>query len=204
MKTHFFSTIFFLVLTSCSMAQRDPGIGGGCEDCQMMFDGMPSTLSWETQISPKGEPGEPMVITGTIFKADGKTPAPGIILYVYHTDNKGEYSPAPGQKEARRHGHLRGWVKTDAQGRYKLTTIRPASYPQGRNPQHIHPIIDEPGKGYYYIDEYLFDDDPYLTAQERTRQEARGGAGIIKLTKVNGTWNGTRDITLGKNIPGYK
>ena len=170
-----------------------------------MFAGMPSTLNWQTQISPAGEKGDPLVITGTIFKSDGKIPAPGVILYLYHTDAKGEYSPSPGQQDAKRHGHLRGWMKTDAQGRYKFTTIRPASYPEGRNPQHIHPLVYESDKGYYWIDEYLFEDDPFLTEKERSSQQGRGGVGIIKLTKnAAGTWTGSRDIVLGKNVPGYK
>jgi protocatechuate 3,4-dioxygenase, beta subunit len=207
MKKHFYlSFILLLLLPPWLMAQRDRDIGGGCEDCDLMFANMPASLSWETQISAKDEPGEPLEITGTLFKPDGRTPAAGVILYVYHTDVKGEYTPSPNQKDGRRHGHLRGWMKTDAQGRYKFTTIRPASYPQGRNPQHIHPIIDEPGKGYYWVDEYLFDDDPYLTENERSRQPGRGGKnGIIHLTKdASGTWKGKRDIILGKNVPGYK
>ena len=196
--------LYFVLLFVPSLTdQRDPVIGGPCEVCDLMFKGMPPSLSWDTRIDPAGEKGEPLIISGRIFKLDGQTPAPGIILYVYHTDATGEYSPAPGHEN--RHGHLRGWMKTDAQGRYSFKTIRPASYPQTRIAQHIHPLIDEPGKGYYYIDEYLFDDDPYLTAEERNRQEGRGGSGIIHLTKdPSGIWRGTRDIVLGKKIPGYK
>lgn len=199
--------IAVLIFSACAgaMSQNRRDIGGGCEDCDLMFAGMPSGIGWDTQLSPGREEGEPMVITGTIFRIDGKTPASGVILYVYHTDMGGEYSPAPGQKDARRHGHLRGWVKTDAQGRYRLSTIRPGSYPQGRNPQHIHPIIYEADKAYYWIDEFLFDDDPFLTEKERNAQPGRGGKGIITLAKdANGVWTGTRDIVLGKNVPGYK
>ena len=57
----------------------------------MMYDGMPKSLSWETTIAGKSEPGEPLEMSGTIFGADGKTPASGIILYVYHTDATGHY-----------------------------------------------------------------------------------------------------------------
>ncbi len=200
------SLITLLVLTVFidARAQNRKDIGGGCEDCQMMFDGMPSTLSSDTRLSPPGEPGEPLVVRGTIYKQDGKTPAPGVILYLYHTDKGGEYTPAPDQRDARRHGHLRGWVKTDAQGRYSFMTIRPGSYPQGRNPQHIHPSIYEPDKGYYWIDEFLFDDDPYLTEKERSSQPGRGGVGIMKPVKEGAVWKATRDIVLGKNVPGYK
>lgn len=205
MKTRLYTLLLLLLLLPWTTeAQRDRDIGGGCEACDEMFDNMPSSITWESQISPKGEPGEAMEITGRILKPDGRTPAPGVILYVYHTDAKGEYSPGPNHKG--RHGHLRGWMKTDSQGRYKLTSIRPASYPSSRNPQHIHPIINELGKGYYWVDEFLFDDDPYLTERERNNQPGRGGKnGIIKLTRdTNGVWKGTRDIVLGKNVPGYK
>ncbi len=177
---------------------------GSCEDCDLMFAGMPAKLSWSATIAGPAEPGERLIISGTIYRKDGKTPAPGVILYVYHTDNKGNYSPGPDQQYAKRHGHLRGWMQTDAQGRYEFKTVRPASYPNSKNPQHVHPIIDEPGKGYYWIDEYLFKDDPLLTSKEKSNQPGHGGLGIISLKKnAEGAWIGKRDIVLGENIPGY-
>jgi len=172
-----------------------------CEDCEMMLEGMPAEIQSSTLLSPVGEPGEPLKIDGIIYKPDGKTPAPGIILYVYHTDATGRYTPGKDQKDARRHGHLRGWVKSDANGRYSFTTIRPASYPNRQDPQHIHPIIREPDGIYYWIDEFLFDDDPKLPARERERQKPRGGSGILHLTKdASGTWIGKRNITLRLNV----
>jgi len=198
--------IFIMNVSGCTQASKktDRVVGSACEDCDMMFDGMPENPSWQTTIAGPDEPGEQMIISGTIFKKDGKTPAPDVILYVYHTDNKGLYSPAPKQTRAKRHGHLRGWVKTDSQGRYEFKTIRPASYPNSRNPQHIHPLIKEPGVTLYWIDEFLFEDDPVLTNQEKSHQEKRGGSGIISLKKnEKGIWIGKRDIILGMNIPNY-
>lgn len=169
-----------------------------------MFEGMPKELSWKTSIASPGEPGVPMTVRGIIYRADGKTPAPDVVLYVYHTDNAGLYSKGPGQKAGVVHGHLRGWMKTDSQGRYQFRSIRPGGYPNRKAPEHIHPLIKENGKSLYYIDEYLFDDDPRLTQEERERQEKRGGSGIIRLTKnEKGEWTGTRDIILGLNIPDY-
>src|SRR5690349_5620246 len=158
-------------IAGCAQSSKksDSVVGSACEDCQMMFDGMPQDLSWQTTIAGPDEPGEPLIMKGIIYKKDGKTPAPDVILYVYHTDNKGLYSPAPKQTLAKRHGHLRGWVKSDANGRYEFKTIRPASYPNSTNPQHIHPLIKEPGLTLYWIDEFLFDDDPLLANQEKTR-----------------------------------
>lgn len=200
------AVMILLTLASCLPTQAQKKVvGGGCDGCEMIFAGMPKQLSSETTLSGSGEPGEPMEISGTIFKLDGKTPAAGVILYVYHTSAKGLYEPAADQTEARRHGKLRGWVKTNEHGQYKFRSIRPAAYPNRRDLAHIHPIIKESDKNEYYIDEYLFDDDPLLTAGERAKQEKRGGSGIIQLTKnANGIWVGRRDIALGKNIPNYQ
>jgi protocatechuate 3,4-dioxygenase, beta subunit len=193
-------------IKSCAQSNQKAErlVGSRCEDCELMFAGMPEKLSWRTTLAGPDEPGEPMIISGTIYNADGKTPARDVILYVYQTDNTGRYSPAPKQVHAKRHGHLRGWVMTDAQGHYEFKTIRPASYPNSRNPQHIHPIIKEPGLSLYWIDDYLFEDDPVLTPQEKSRQPKRGGSGIIQLTKSSdGFWVGERNIILGLNIPNY-
>jgi protocatechuate 3,4-dioxygenase, beta subunit len=204
MKTNLFlSSLCSLVLvTGCAQDKSNPRIMVGCEGCELMLEGMPSAISWSTKINNNEEPGEPLIISGTIYKADGKTPAPGVVLYVYHTDAKGMYSPSPNQQSAKRHGHLRGWVKTDEQGRYQFTTIRPASYPSREAPQHIHPIIQEPNGTIYWVDEYLFDDDPLLSEREKQSQKKQGGPGIIHLTKdEKGIWMGQRNIILGMNVP---
>lgn len=189
-------------------AQREtrPLGGGGCDGCELMYDSMPQQLTPETRIAPASEPGEPMEVSGVIYQPDGKTPAPGVILYLYHTDANGIYSPAPNTTGgARRHGHLRGWIKTNADGAYKFLTIRPASYPNANIPSHIHPTVKEPNKNEYWIDEYVFDNDPLLVERERTRRQNRGGSGIVHLTKnSNGVWLAKRDITLGLNVPNYR
>lgn len=200
-RTRLLSLTLLLAASSLSVcAQTDR-----CEDCELMLEGMPTELTWSTALSGPGDPGEPLSISGTIFKSDGKTPAAGVILYIYHTDKAGKYSPSDGQTSGKRHGHLRGWMKTDDRGRYAFTTIRPGSYPNSKNPQHIHPIIKESGKPYYWIDDFLFDDDPLLPESEKQKQSSRGGMGVIHLKKNSqGVWTGTRNIVLGKNIPGYR
>jgi protocatechuate 3,4-dioxygenase beta subunit len=170
-----------------------------------MYEGMPKWLGWQTSIAGESEPGEPLEMQGVIYRVDGKTPAPDVILYVYHTDARGDYSPTPGQVHGRRHGHLRGWMKTDREGRYRFRTIRPAPYPNARIPAHIHPIVKEPGRNEYYIDEYVFAGDPLVTRKERGRIEGRGGSGVVELSRnKEGVWIGQRDIILGRNIPNYE
>jgi protocatechuate 3,4-dioxygenase, beta subunit len=180
-------------------------VGGGCDGCELIYQGLPQQLDWQTKINPVSEPGEPMEISGIIYQLDGITPAPNIILYVYHTDAQGFYSPAETQPEvSRRHGHLRGWMKTNASGEYKFVSIKPAPYPKRYDPAHIHPTIKEPHKNEYYIDEYRFDDDPLITKEYRTKAQNRGGSGIIALRKNDkGIWTGRRDIILGLGVPNY-
>ena len=185
-------------------APQTPVVGGGCDGCALMFEGMPADLSWETTIAESTEAGESMEISGTIYQSDGKTPANAVVLYVYHTDARGFYSPAQGQTLGRRHGHLRGWMRTGADGRYRFKTIRPAPYPNARIPAHVHPLIKEADKNEYWIDEYVFADDKLLTPSERQKLEKRGGSGVITLTKnASGVWVGHRDIVLGLNVPDY-
>ena len=166
---------------------------------------MPSSLAPRTTIAAASEPGERMEISGVIYRRDGKTPAPGVILYVYHTDATGHYTPAPDASgSARRHGHLRGWMKTGADGAYAFSTIRPVAYPGRAIPAHVHPLVKEPDLNEYYLDEYRFDDDPLLTPAERAHAENRGGSGLVRLTKSPaGVWTGRRDIVLGLNVPDY-
>lgn len=181
-------------------------VGGGCEGCGAVFEYGQKRLTWIDTLPDFHEPGPKLEVRGTIYKRDRKTPANDVILYVYHTDQKGEY-PRKGNETgmATKHGYIRGWIKTNADGKYTFYTLRPAAYPGGGNPAHIHPIIKEPGIQEYWIDEYLFDDDPILTDEERKSQRGRGGNGILKLkTDKTGMFLAERDIILGLNVPGYE
>jgi protocatechuate 3,4-dioxygenase beta subunit len=195
--------ILFNAISLASFAQKSPD---PCEDCDLLFQGMPDRITYSTHLAGPGESGVPIYITGTIYLPDGKTPATDIILYVYQTDHSGKYTPGPNQIHGKRHGHLRGWVRTNEQGRYEIHTILPGSYPNSNIPKHIHPIIYEPKRNlYYWIDDYLFDNDPFLTQEERRKQSTRGGGGILALTKgQKEEWVGRRDIILGQNIPNYQ
>jgi protocatechuate 3,4-dioxygenase, beta subunit len=209
---------FFLVmLSACGQTpgnnskqkdnSKDVFVGGPCDMCDLMYEGMPSpkTMQPEAILANEKEPGERMEISGRLLMKDGKTPAKNIILYMYHTNAAGYYAPADTQATGKRHGHLRGWVNTNEKGEFKFISIRPAPYP-GRNiPAHLHILVKEPGKTLYYIDEVWFDDDPLVTKEQRDKAEKRGGDLIIHLAKDNrNVWVGELVITAGLNIPGYK
>lgn len=187
-------------------AKNNIKVGGNCEGCEAIYE-CPVAFDQlnETDTLPDfNDAGPRLEVSGYVYKKDGKTPAPGVVLYIYHTDQKGVY-PVKGNEKgwARRHGYIRGWVKTDKKGFYKFYTLVAASYPEGRNPKHIHATLKEPGFSEYYIDEFVFDDDPFLPGEERTRSNPRGGNGVLKTNMKDGILKATRNIILGLNVPGY-
>lgn len=121
-------------------------------------------------IAGPDEPGERLIVTGRVLSPDGRTPAGGSRVGVYHTDASGVYGTHPTR------ARLSGWLTTDARGRFEIRTIRPGPY--GRTPAHIHFIIG--GNGGY---ELRFADDPLLRSglpgglevQERPVQRDKAG-----------------------------
>lgn len=180
-------------------------VGGRCENCELMYVDMPAVIDAVDTSAGWNEAGQRLHIAGKVFKKDGRTPAEGVIIYYYQTDNNGYYSPGEGMNEkAKRHGHIRGWIKTDAEGNYSIYTIKPMPYPGDDIPSHIHPIVKEPGiVNEYYFDEFLFDNDPLLNEARRKECENRCGSGILKTEMQNGVLIAKRNIILGLNIPGY-
>jgi protocatechuate 3,4-dioxygenase beta subunit len=170
-----------------------------------MFVGMPETLLPATTSPGWSEPGEKLLLQGVVYAPDGRTSAAGVVIYYWQTDANGLYSPAPGMEpRARRHGHIRGWVKTGPDGKYAIRTIRPGSYPHSDIPAHIHLSIKEPTlPNEYYVDELVFDDDRALTPEKRKKLENRGGSGVLRPYSSGGMPVAEHDIILGLNIPNY-
>jgi protocatechuate 3,4-dioxygenase, beta subunit len=208
MKTLIYISIIVLTSQLCQSqtvpTKSDKIVGGPCEGCEAIHEYGNKKLS-STDTLPGFKENEPKLkLTGTVYKKDGKTPASGVIIYIYHTNRKGIYETKGNEKGwAKRHGIFRGWAKTGKDGKYTFYTFRPAAYPNRNIPEHIHITIKEPDKNEYYIDELLFDDDPMLTKEERLDQKNRGGSGIVKPINQDGMLTIKRDIILGLNIPDY-
>ncbi|MDO9376619.1 MAG: hypothetical protein Q7T76_19495 [Ferruginibacter sp.] len=181
-------------------------VGDDCEGCEAVYETpVPFEMLSSSLTLPGFEGNGPKIeISGTVYQRDGRTPATGVTFYVYHTDQTGVYATKGNETGwGRRHGYIRGWLKTDERGAYKILTLVPASYPNSNNPKHIHPTIKEPGKTAYWIDEFVFADDPYLSGAEKDRKHPRGGSGILTPVKKDGLLRATRNITLGLNVPNY-
>jgi len=206
-------TIAFLVLilisSSCAgqvTQNANKAVGGPCQDCEATLDY--KLLNWNLKsidslpgyvdYSPK------LKISGTVYHSDGKTPAENVILYIYHTNRDSIYEPSQNPIGwEKRHGQYRGWLKTDTKGHYTFYPFRPTPYPQAQESEHIHMYVKEEDKIPYYIDTYIFQDDPTLKQEDIQSQRNRGGSGLIHLTAQNGILVGQRDIILGLNIPNY-
>jgi protocatechuate 3,4-dioxygenase beta subunit len=129
-------------------------------------------LPWGASISLDGH-GEPAIVSGRVLSTDG-SPIAGALLDVWQGDENGLYEQQdPEQPDM----NLRGRFRTDAEGRYKITAIKPVSYPVpddgpvgqmlaalGRppyRPAHIHFIVSAPGHA--SVSTHLFaSGDPYL------------------------------------------
>lgn len=149
-------------------------------------------------ITTKEEPGERLVVSGVVYGADGKTPLANASVYVYHTDAKGLYTPGPNNDN--RNPRLRGYMRTDAQGRYEYSTIKPAPYPgNGGPPAHIHYHVNAPGYQ-ERVFEIVFEGDTRISDDIRARAAQEGsGFSIRQLTRdAAGGWRCTQDVKLRK------
>lgn len=206
--------VLMLAVTGASPAlaaggdrRPEPLVGLPCEGCEAAFDGLPGTPPSVLTLRNAATSGDPMTVDGRILDGAGN-PRPGILIYVYQTDGTGVYPNARDGRglgrEARRHGQLRGWVRSDAWGRYRLHTVRPGSYPDADIPEHIHMQVIEPGCATYLVDDLLFRDDRKLTPKhERQLALGTGGLGIALPQRTDAGWQVTRDIRLGERVPGY-
>lgn len=158
----------------------------------------PDDVSSKAVLADEKDAGEPLIISGTVFETSGKTPAPNVLIYLYHTDAKGFYGRGRAEHP---HGKHHGWMLTDARGRYEFRTIKPAPYPVRDTPAHIHYTLTGVKFKEYWIDDVWFEGDDLITPAIKKKQlSGRGGFNpILKLEKgADGILRGVRDIELWK------
>lgn len=156
----------------------------------------PDDVSWKTVLAESKDEGEPLIISGTVYEKDGKTPAPNILIYAYHTNTKGFYGRS---KNEHPHGKHHGWMLTDSRGRYEFRTIKPAPYPARDTPAHIHFTLAGIDFQEYWIDDIWFEGDSLITPEIKKKQmTGRGGFNsILKLEKnAEGIFSGVRNIRI--------
>ncbi len=124
----------------------------------------PANATSTGRLTPQGEPGTPLNVSGVVVGPDG-TPIAGVSIYAYQTDHEGYYGVKPASDN--RNPRLKAFLRSDARGQWSFDTIRPGSYPGSKVPGHIH--FEVAAKGHApRIFEIVFEGDPFVTAQMRT------------------------------------
>lgn len=134
----------------------DDDVAGVCEptadniEGPFFKDGAPSR---RTLVRARDE-GQRLALGGVVLGA-GCAPLAGVAMEIWHADHRGAYDNDGFQ--------FRGRLKSDADGRWDVSTIIPGRYLNGRRyrPAHIHVKLFAPGHRPLTTQLY-FEGDPYL------------------------------------------
>lgn len=131
-----------------------------------------------------GEPlGERIVVTGRVVDESGR-PVPHTLIEIWQANAAGRYVHRVDQHPAPLDANFFGGGRcvTDAEGRYRFTTIKPGAYPWGNHPnawrpQHIHFSLFGPTIATRLVTQMYFPGDPllaldpiFLSAPEKARE----------------------------------
>jgi catechol 1,2-dioxygenase len=97
-------------------------------------------------LDPEGEPGERIELAGRVYNEPDCEPVAGAVLDIWQANADGHYynletASAPADYL------LRGRVRTDGEGRFRVRTVRPGPYrtgPRSWRPAHIHVKVSGP------------------------------------------------------------
>lgn len=142
----------------------------------------PAAVETVARIAPADEPGTPLVIHGRVYAEDGRTPIPDAIVFAYHTDQDGLYDNPGSPPHSWR---LRGWSRTDEEGRFEFRTMRPGPYPASRVAAHVHFTVFA-GPARYHGGELRFEDDTFVTDRERRESRQQGKFGAVRPVRREG------------------
>lgn len=150
-----------------------------------------ATATWTADLARAAGERATLRMEGTVFLPDGRTPAAGIVMYVYQTGRDGEYG-----SDGRGGPRLRGWLRTDSMGRYRYDTIVPAPYPDRKTPARIHVQFWGGKAAQQYFDVY-FEHDPLLGEPlgKAARREGRF-ASVVRLSPGGPGVTGLQDFRL--------
>jgi protocatechuate 3,4-dioxygenase beta subunit len=181
MKSAAAALVALALLAPVIAAEADPYWLRSWEEAQKS---RPQSMASVGRIAPESEPGLPLVVHGRVFEPDGRTPAAGVVVHAYHRDANGlDFGPNDSTTATWR---LQGWVKSDDEGRFEFSTIRPEPDAMGREGPHIHFTLESPTHGRQWAPTLFFDGDAKLTREMRRRSAAAGAFGWIRPVRQIG------------------
>jgi len=142
-----------------------------------------------TTLAPPGTPGKQLIISGKVYASDCVTPLSNALVQVWHADAEGRYDRSEPYT-------LRGQMRTNAQGEYQFTTIKPGSYDTrtGVRPAHIHFWVSF-GESDPLATRLLFAGDPQLEAATDVTPELVTQL-VPESRPAEPVWRGQFDIVL--------
>jgi protocatechuate 3,4-dioxygenase beta subunit len=122
--------------------------------------------------------GQIIQVAGRVLNVAGSA-LPGVAIEIWQANTHGRYDHPGDRSDAPLDPNFQGYARlvTDAQGRYRFKTIKPAGYPAGgfMRPPHIHVSVtgkqDRLVTQMYFAGEPLNDDD-FLLAQAGSGRES--------------------------------
>jgi protocatechuate 3,4-dioxygenase beta subunit len=116
-----------------------------------------------TRIARLSEPGERLILSGTLAATSGCAPLSDHVIDVWQADQQGNYSSS----------RLRGKIVTAADGSYSFETIVPGRYAENGEfrPAHIHLKVTSPTGRELLTTQLYFEGDPYLGDEDFCTRE---------------------------------
>ena len=144
--------------------------------------------------------GTPVVLRGTIFKEDGKTPINNALVEIWHCDENEIYDNASDEYK------YRGGQKTKRDGKYAFTSILPVPYkadPKDESswrPAHIHLRVSVPNQQ-DLITQIYFKGGKYV----ETDKWASSPKAVNRILNISENKSGESEVVfnviMGKAIP---
>jgi len=146
-----------------------------------------------TNINPSDFNGTPLNLSGTIYKADGKTPLKNCLIEVWQCKNDGKYDILSEDFV------YRGAAITKSDGNYHFTTSHPAAYET--RPPHIHVRISGSEEYPDFITQLYFKGDPHL-AEDGYSSSPAATKRILDITKNSKNEDVVHfDMVMSKTFP---
>ena len=156
-----------------------------------------------SNLIPVGSTGDVMHLEGIIFKEDGKTPLPSVLIEAWQCDEHEHYDNVSDEYL------FRGAVKTGRDGKYAFKTIVPVPYKDDDawRPAHIHMRISSSNQQ-DLITQIYFKGDTHIE-EDAAAKSPQSVNRILKIKKNSSNENFVKfDVVMGKtfklNDAGYK
>jgi protocatechuate 3,4-dioxygenase beta subunit len=133
----------------------------------LLGEGRVTDATADLSVQPSGEAqGQRIIVHGQVRDEDGR-PVPDTLIEVWQANAAGRYLHKWDRHDAPLDPHFTGVgrVLTGADGRYRLTTVRPGAYPWGNHPNawrpaHIHFSLFGRAFTQRLVTQMYFPDDP--------------------------------------------